>query len=241
MSFLRWGRDADGGDLVDNGNGRNRSNSDSSRGSQDDIQPLSEDQKWARSMARMNLHIDPSSEEFRTQINSFRDQLNTPGKSPHDVFVDNFSKWEIEKFELGYVDKKTQKATYDMQKEDARLYRERMDKHPWNTVAREMRSSLEFKLTTMYYGFPVEPSRFTDLVSNVGDLDGLSFFSAFQDGDDDQYDDDLVFVPEELRPLRFLNYYERRGYGKDNTHSQYQWLPLGNLVQTTDVASTSEP
>lgn len=171
-------------------------------------------------MARWNARIDPNNTEYLRVLTDYQDALKKD--SVHNVLAENFSHHEIRKFESGYVDKKRLKVIYDQQKIDAAAYRDKLAQLPWRDYDADTKASLAFKLTMMHFGIPVEPMRFTDPLNLSGPLGNLGLTSAFEDDDDDDdVDENLTFVPEELRPLRFLNSYDRRGFGKDNSHSQY--------------------
>lgn len=181
---------------------------------------LSDKKKWQRSMARWPLSIDPSDADFAIQLGQYQNDLEK--ESVHNILVRDFSNYEIRKFELGFVEKKRHPAIYERQQKDAEAYRAMLCGPPFDAVPDEVRASLAFKLTMLYFGSPVEPMRFTDSLKMTGPLASLGFTSLFQDEDDEEeYDEDLTFVPEELRPLRFLNSYDKRGYGRDNSHSQF--------------------
>lgn len=165
----------------------------------------------------------PEDDEFQERLDKFQEDLAQD--SVHNILVRDFSHHEIKKFESGYLDKKRYKAIYDGQKRDAEAYKAKLATPPFEAVSDNVKSSLAFKLTMMYFGFPVEPMRFTDPLNLSGPFANLGFTSLFEDDDEDdedEIDDDLAFVPEELRPLRFLNYYDKRGYGKDNSHSSFR-------------------
>lgn len=179
---------------------------------------LTEDQRWDRSKLRWKPLIDSKDPEFKAVLQKYAADLQE--KSVHNILTESFSKHEIRKFESGYVDSKRSPEIHKTQKNDAERFREKMGRCPWSDLDPNVRSSLVFKLTLMHFGFPVEPMRFTDPLNLSGPLANLGFTSAFQDDDGDDFDDnDMTFVPEELRPLRFLNSYDKRGYGKDNSHS----------------------
>lgn len=170
-------------------------------------------------MARWPRSIDPSDVLFLEQLEKYQKDLKE--ESVHNILVRDFANYEIRKFELGFVDKKRHAAIYERQRKDAEAYRAKLSDSPFNTVSEDVRASLAFKLTMLYFGSPVEPMRFTDPLDVSGPLASLGFTSLFQDEDDeDEFDEDLTFVPEELRPLRYLNSYDKRGYGRDNSHSQ---------------------
>lgn len=171
-------------------------------------------------MARWNTDIGPNNTEYRKALKHYQDALIE--KSVDDVLADNFSIHEIRKFESGYVDKKRFEAIHDRQKNDAAAYKDKLAQPPWRDYDADTKASLAFKLTMMHFGLPVEPMRFADSLNLSGSLGnlGLTFASEDDVDEEDDFDDNLTFVPEELRPLRFLNSYDQRGFGKDNSHSQ---------------------
>lgn len=180
---------------------------------------LNDKEKWQRSKQRWNRDIKPADEVFVTKYNYFLTELGM--KSPEAVVKNDFSNHEIRKFLNGYVDKSRFRAIRAQQTVDNDRYRELLRSADYEGV--EARSSpLALKLTMMYFGLPVAPMAFTDPLQSSGDslFENLIFSSDLNEGEDDFEDEDLSFVPEELRPLRFLNYYDRRGHGKDNAHSQ---------------------
>lgn len=206
---------------------------------------FTDDEKWNRSKLRCKPLIDCRDAEFKAALQKYTSELQQ--KSVHNVLTDNFSNHEIRKFESGYVDSKRLPVIYQTQKEDAARFKATMSRWPWMELDENVRSSLAFKLTLMHFGLPVEPMRFTDALNLSGPLANLGFTSTFLDDDEDEIDDDdeMTFVPEELRPLRFLNYYDKRGYGKDNSHSRHQFLLSGFSFaerQTTNLGvPCSEP
>lgn len=181
--------------------------------------PLNDKEKWQRSKERWNLAIKPTDEVFNRRYEYFVKELET--RSPEAVVKNEFSNHEVRKFLNGYVDKSRFRAIHAQQAADTDLYRALLRSVDYEGV--EARTSpLPLKLTMMYFGLPVAPMAFTDPLQSSGDsLFGNWIFSSGLSQDEDNFDDDdLSFVPEELRPLRFLNYYDRRGHGRDNTHSQ---------------------
>lgn len=195
-----------------------------------DISKLSDKEKWAHSKKRWNRYLEPDSPKFRTVYQYFVEQLKT--RSPDAVVRANFASHEVRKFLNGFVDKKRLGAIHKQQKREKLDFRRlRDDKAAQGAYYRQDQfpkdmqnlAPLPLKLAMMYFGFPVEPMTFTDPLQTDGTqlFANLNFASVFDDDEDEDFDDeDLSFVPEELRPLRFLNYYDRLGYGKDNSHSQ---------------------
>lgn len=180
---------------------------------------LNDKEKWQRSKQRWNPAIKPADEAFAIKYNYFLAELKT--KSPEAVVKNDFSNHEVRKFLGGYVDKSRFRAIRAQQTADNDRYRVLLGSSDYEGV--EARSSpLALKLTMMYFGLPVAPMAFTDPLQSSGDslFGNFIFSSGLHEYSDDFEDEDLSFVPEELRPLRFLNYYDRRGHGKDNTHSQ---------------------
>lgn len=204
----------------------------SSSNSQDDTNnqlevSLTDKEKWQRSKQRWRADINPADEAFTTTYDYFIAKLST--RSPEAVVREDFSKHEVRKFLNGYVDKKRLKAIYDQQVAEKDQYTALLESSNYK-ISQIRDSPLALKLTMMYFGLPVAPMTFTDpLQLSGGNLFGSSGFSAGLNEDEDPSgfeDEDLSFVPEELRPLRFLNYYDRRGHGKDNSHSQFFQLVL---------------
>lgn len=180
---------------------------------------LNDREKWQRSKERWNPAIKPSDEAFNTRYQYFVEELKT--KSPEAVVKNEFSNHEVRKFLNGFVDKSRFRAIHAQQAADNHLYRGLLGSVDYEGVQART-SPLALKLTMMYFGLPVSPMAFTDPLQSSGDslYGNLIFSSGLNEGEDDLEDEDLSFVPEELRPLRFLNYYDRRGHGRDNTHSQ---------------------
>lgn len=180
-------------------------------------------------MARWDTSIVPQDPWFKRRLEKYQKDLTK--QSVHNILMRDFSTYEVRKFESGYVEKKRFKAIHERQKIDATAYKAMLEAPPFNAEPDNVKASLAFKLTMMYFGFPVEPMRFTDPLNLSGPLGNLGFTSLFQDDDDEDSDDDLAFVPEELRPLRFLNSYDKRGFGKDNSHSRYLPRPSGSSFE----------
>lgn len=197
-------------------------------------------------MSRWNRTITPASPEFVQVYQTFATKLQT--LSPEAVVVEEFSRHEVRKFLNGFVDKARLRAIYDDQRADKVAYAALIADGATFANANfpaeiQNPAPLPKKLAMMYFGFPVEPMKFTDPLQLNGTslFANLAFESTFDD-DDDFDDEDFSFVPEELRPLRFLNYYDRRGFGKDNSHSQSPNIcRFPCRQQPTDFTLYSEP
>ncbi|KAJ4407632.1 hypothetical protein N0V82_009883 [Gnomoniopsis sp. IMI 355080] len=178
---------------------------------------LTDREKWQRSKQRWVPGIKPADEAFTTRYNYFLEELKT--KSPEAVVTNDFSNHEVRKFLNGYVDKQRFKAISVLQMTEKDLYRDLLESSDYEDVEARC-SPLALKLTMMYFGLPVAPMAFTDPLQASGEtpFGNLFFSSGLNEGEDEFDDQDLSFVPEELRPLRFLNYYDKRGHGKDNAH-----------------------
>lgn len=180
---------------------------------------LTDKEKWQRSKQRWNADIKPTDEAFKIKNDHFVEQLRT--KSPEAVVKTHFSNHEVRKFLSGYVDKKRFKAIHTQQTVETNRYKTLLESEEYKDV-QERNTPLALKLTMMYFGLPVAPMTFTDPLQTSGEsvFGNLVFSTGLNEDEDDAEDEDLSFVPEEMRPLRFLNYYDKRGYGKDNSHSQ---------------------
>ncbi|KAJ4393765.1 hypothetical protein N0V93_002980 [Gnomoniopsis smithogilvyi] len=178
---------------------------------------LTDKEKWQRSKQRWNPDIKPADEAFSITYNYFLEELKT--KSPEAVVNKDFSNHEVRKFLSGYVDKKRFKAIGVLQTSDKDRYIGLLQTDDYKDVKAHS-SPLALKLTMMYFGLPVAPMAFTDPLQASGEspFTNLVFSSGLNEVEDEFDDEDLSFVPEQLRPLRFLNYYDRRGHGKDNAH-----------------------
>lgn len=180
---------------------------------------LSDKEKWQRSKTRWLPDIKPVDEAFTIRYNYFLKELQT--KSPEAVVTKDFSNHEVRKFLNGHVDNKRFKAISVLQTAEKNYYRDLLESADYKDVEKRC-SPLALKLTMLYFGLPVAPMTFTDPLQASGESPfGNLFFSSGLIEDEYEFESqDLSFVPEELRPLRFLNYYDKRGHGKDNAHSQ---------------------
>lgn len=174
---------------------------------------VDDDDKWRASKNRWNLAIRPDSDAFVQQRRVFEAALDPgSGQSIDDILHQHFAGYEILKFS-GYAERARDPELYEQQKRDAAAYTALLTRPPWDQQAPN--AFLAFKMTLLYFGFSVEPMKMTDffrLPSGAG-LFGL-------DDDDGELDDNRTFIPEEMRPLRFLNNYDSRSYGADNGHSE---------------------
>lgn len=177
---------------------------------------VSDPEKWAASRARWNLAIKPDSPAFVQQKAVFEAALDpASGMSIEDTLKEHFCNYETNKFN-GWADKRREPDLYTQQKRDAEAYNTLLASPPWDQEA--PRAFLAFKMTMLYFGFAVEPMKMNDFFKLPP---GSGLFGLDDDGEaDDDLDDQRTFVPEEMRPLRFLNRYEKRCYGADNGHSE---------------------
>lgn len=201
---------------------------------------LTDKEKWQRSKQRWNPDIKPADKSFTTTYTYFLEELKR--KSPEAVVKKDFSNHEVRKFLNGYVNKKRFKAINVLQAYEKKHYIGLLKSADYHDVKAHS-SPLALKLTMMYFGLPVAPMAFTDPLQGSGEspFGNLVFSSSLNEDEDEFNDEDLSFVPEELRPLRFLNYYDKRGHGKDNVHSQ-SFLSIGNISRSiADLNTCSEP
>jgi hypothetical protein len=176
--------------------------------------PLDDAEKWKRSRARWNLAIKPDNPDFAKQLAEFEGALDpASGKSIDDTLRNHFSNYEVHKFS-GWADRKHEPDLYKQQKRDAEAYNTLLATAPWDKEAPQ--AFLAFKMTLLFFGFSVEPMKMNDYFRLPP---GSGLFGLDDDGDSD-LDDQRTFVPEEMRPLRFLNRYGKRCYGADNGHSE---------------------
>lgn len=183
-------------------------------------QPLGDAEKWERSRARWDLSIKPDDPAFAGRLGEFERALDPgSGKSIDETLRDHFSNYEVHKFS-GWADKKREPDLYSQQKSDAEAYNALLSRPPWDQAAPQ--AFLAFKMTMLFYGFSVEPMKMNDYFRLPA---GSGLFGLDDDGDSD-LDDQRTFVPEEMRPLRFLNRYGKRSYGADNGHSERAAPPL---------------
>lgn len=173
-------------------------------------------EKWATSRARWNLAIKPDSPEFVQQKAVFEAALDPgSGKSIEDTLRAHFSNYEAHKFS-GWADRTREPDLHTQQKRDAEAYNALLTRPPWDQEAPQ--AFLAFKMTMLYFGFSVEPMKMNDFFRLPR---GSGLFGLDDDDDDDgELDDQRTFIPEEMRPLRFLNRYNKRSYGADNGHSE---------------------
>lgn len=172
---------------------------------------LTDEEKWKISMARWRPLIKPTDDMFAETKALFQDNLSQESAMTlNDVLRKYFARSEIRK--IGeYADKKSNPILYELQKEAADRYTALLQTTEWKSVADD--DSLATKLTMAYFGLPVEPVTMQDLFPGVRS----TFFTSVDDPDDDPSNDSM-FIPEDKRPLRFLNYYDKRGWGKDDSH-----------------------
>lgn len=174
--------------------------------------PVDDADRWNRSRARWNLSIQPEDPGFVAQLAVFETALDPgSGKSIDETLRDHFSNYEVHKFS-GWADRKREPDLYRQQKRDAEAYNALLATPPWDKAAPQ--AFLAFKMTMLFFGFSVEPMKMNDYFKLPP---GSGLFGLDDDGDSD-IDDQRTFVPEEMRPLRFLNRYGKRSYGADNGH-----------------------
>lgn len=178
--------------------------------------------KWARSRARWNLAIKPDSPEFVQQKAVFEAALDPgSGKSIEDTLREHFSNYEAHKFS-GWADRRREPDLHTQQKRDTEAYNTLLTRSPW--VQEAPQAFLAFKMTMLYFGFSVEPMKMNDFF-RLPRGSGLFGLDDDDDDDDGELDDQRTFIPEEMRPLRFLNRYDKRCYGADNGHSELNSTP----------------
>lgn len=176
--------------------------------------PVDDAAKWAASRARWNLAITPDSPGFVQQKAVFEAALDPgSGRSIEDTLKEHFSNYEVYKFS-GWADRTREPDLHAQQRRDAEAYNTLLTRPPWDREAPQ--AFLAFKMTMLYFGFSVEPMRMNDLFRLPP---GSGLFGLDDDADAD-LDDQRTFIPEEMRPLRFLNRYDKRSYGADNGHSE---------------------
>lgn len=178
---------------------------------------VSDEQKWKESLARWRPDIKPTDTDYTNKKAEFEREPSAAGLSTDEILRKHFSIFEVRKISE-YVDKKRDPDFYHLQKEAADRYKEILQTEAWRNEGEH--ASLTTKLTMAYFGLPVEPLMMKDLFSGIKS----SFFTDFDDDQDMALDRDGMFVPEDKRPLRFLNYYDKRGWGKDNSHSKQSYL-----------------
>ncbi|KAK7732495.1 hypothetical protein SLS53_008500 [Cytospora paraplurivora] len=172
---------------------------------------ITDEEKWKTSMARWRPEIKPTDSDFINKKHDFeKDVSAASGLSIDDVLRKHFSRYEIRKLN-NYADKKRETHLYAIQREETVTYKNLLKTEAWR--AEGERPSLSTKLTMAYFGLPVEPMTMSDLFPGLkpGFLDDV-------DDQDAASEPDGIFVPEDKRPLRFLNHYDKRGWGKDNSH-----------------------
>lgn len=188
--------------------------------------PLSIDaQLWQHYLARIQPDITPSDPRFQAQLAIFHAALRD--HPIETVLQTHFAEYDVWRFVQGasrrsrLSSNKKYRRARALQDRDTAAYKQLLMSSPvWRNAAG--RDTLAFKCTMMYFGLPVQPMLFRDSVLGPA---GTAAPAGWHDVDDDGDDDDTVtyFVPEEMRPLRFLNHYQQVGHGKDNSHSR--WRP----------------
>ncbi|ROV88458.1 hypothetical protein VMCG_10465 [Cytospora schulzeri] len=172
---------------------------------------VSDEEKWKQSLARMRPDIKPTDTDFTNKKADFDSDISSEsGLSIDRVLQQHFSRYEVRKLSE-YVDQNREPHLHAQQKEDAAAYKVILQSEAWKSE--EGRVTLSTKLTMAYFGFPVEPLMLNDLFPGLNS----NFFNNIINYDTAS-DDDGMFVPEDKRPLRFLNNYDKRGWGKDNSH-----------------------
>ncbi|KAJ0107977.1 hypothetical protein J7T55_008113 [Diaporthe amygdali] len=225
MNFFNWARGSDGPapSVAGQPPGQAPDGADAGAGAGARSRPapldlnnnaMTDDEKWTRSKNRWRLAIKPDDPDFVQQRRVFEDALDPgSGQSIDDILTAHFARYEAQKFS-GYVERKREPDLYRQQRSDADAYNTLLKRPPWDQEAPN--AFLAFKLTMLYFGFPVEPMKMNDFF-RLPPGSGL-FGIDDDDDDDDDLDDNRTFIPEDMRPLRFLNNYENRSYGADNGH-----------------------
>lgn len=201
-----------------------------------------DEQIWMQYLARIKSDITPDDPAFQSQLETFHNGLQQ--ESIESVLQTYFAEYDVWRFIQGHVSPKKYPHVRAQQDRDTAAWKQLMARPPWSTAP--ARASLAFKCTMMYFGLPVQPMQFRDSLagSGLGLLGGLRPEGLFGDEEDNGWDGEEMtyFVPEDMRPLRFLNYYHRLGYGKDNSHSKLAPILLCFLsLHHTDLTCRSEP
>ena len=153
---------------------------------------------------RWNAAIDFSSAEFKAKYDEFSAAVRDPNKTVRDVLEENFTAHE--RAILYPVEKSTNRALYSIQIDNRSRYKALLQSERFQGWAGE--TDLPFKLTLVHYGLPVAPMT----------VDFKQRFTILDD-DTDQDDED----PKEPNGgslkghLRFLNNFNVRHFGKDNS------------------------
>lgn len=176
---------------------------------------VTDEEKWTRSLARMRPEIKPTDAGFINKKAEFDKEVSTAsGLSVDQVLRKHFSRYEVRKLR-DFADKKREPHLHAQQKQDATAYKALLQSSTWNG-AEGSASPLSTKLTMAYFGFPVEPLTMQDLFPSLNPA-----ILSSTDDHDSASENRSMFVPADKRPLRFLNKYDSRGWGKDNSHSEY--------------------
>lgn len=172
-----------------------------------------DEQIWTEYLARIKPDITPDDPAFQSQLAIFHAAFRQD--AIESVLQEHFAEYDVWRFLQGHVSIKKYPEVRAQQDRDTAAWQQLMTRPPWSTAP--ARASLAFKCTMMYFGLPVQPMQFKDELarSRAGLLGGLP-----GGGVEDGWDGEIAtFVPEEMRPLRFLNHYARPGYGKESSHS----------------------
>lgn len=172
-----------------------------------------DEQIWTEYLARIKPDITPDDPAFQSQLAIFQAAFRQD--AIESVLQEHFAEYDVWRFLQGHVSIKKFPEVRAQQDRDTAAWQQLMARPPWSTAP--ARASLAFKCTMMYFGLPVQPMQFKDELARsrarlLGGLPG----GGVEDGWDGEI---ATFVPEEMRPLRFLNHYARPGYGKDSSHS----------------------
>lgn len=202
-----------------------------------------DEQIWTQYLARIKPDITPDDPAFQSQLETFHNALQQD--SIESILQTYFAEYDVWRFIQGHVSRKKYPHVRAQQDRDTAAWKQLMAGPPWSEAP--ARASLAFKCTMMYFGLPVQPMQFRDSLadSRSGLLGGSRPEGLF--GDDEQEDgwdgeEITYFVPEDMRPLRFLNYFHKLGYGKDNSHSKLAPSLLCLLcLHSTDLTCRSEP
>lgn len=182
---------------------------------------------WTQYLARVKPDITPSDPSFQAQLQSFHTALqHAPIAS---VLQTHFAAYDVWRFLQGCLPRKQYPVARARQDRDTAAYKALMTSHP-DFAAAPGRDTLAFKCTMMYFGLPVQPMLFADASKGLSSSSSSSLFSAMgssslfaleEDEDEAGDGENVFFVPEEMRPLKYLNYYDRRGHGSENAHSMF--------------------
>lgn len=180
---------------------------------------------WRQYLTRINPGIIPTDAAFQAQLHAFHAALKQG--AIESVLKEHFAEYDVWRFVGGRLCPKRYPEARAQQDRDTAAYKVLMTSSAeWRDA--KARDTLAFKYTMMYFGLPVQPMLFKDAFAKDlerGRRGGFGLLGHADDGEEDEGDghgEQVYFVPEQMRPLRFLNYYEERGHGKDHSHSMFQ-------------------